>query len=197
MGMTLEQLELSYMESLLLQKVYDEVIADPRAVSDEEVTAYYEEHKADYSTEETRTARHILISPVSSSDGSSSTSEATADQWAVALDAARKVRTDLLGGAEWASEAAEYSDDPGTKDSGGDLGVVSRGQMVQEFEDAVVSLDVGELSQPVKTSYGYHIVEVTAITDAGQIPLDQVKDDIVWAKWIEKRKAELVIYLGG
>lgn len=197
MGMTLEQLEQSYWESALLQKVYEAVIADPRAVSEEEITTYYDEHEADYSTEETRTARHILISPLGNSDGSSNTSGATADQWAAALATAQKVRADLFGGAEWAGEAAQYSDDLGTKDSGGELGVVSRGQMVQEFEDAVFSLDVGELSQPVKTSYGYHIVEVMAIGDAGQIPLDQVKDEIVWAKWIEKRKAELVTYLGG
>ena len=75
------------------------------------------------------------------------------------------------------SKRKMYSDDPGSKATGGDLGTISKGEMVKEFEDAVFSLKKDEISEPVKTAYGYHIIQVTGITAAKQYTLDEVKPD--------------------
>ena len=208
----------SYKESMLLQKVYDEVTKDVTTVPDSDIQAYYDAHKTDYFVDETRTARHILIAPVAgrvdgttsttstssttsttapSSTGSSDSSSTTSDtstatasssttttaaptqaDWDSALQTANKVRADLVGGADWTVEAKTYSDDPGSNQKGGDLGPISKGEMVKEFEDAVFSLKLNEISQPVKTAYGYHVIQVTGITPAKQYTLDEVKTEI-------------------
>ena len=189
-------------------------------VPDADIAAYYEENKADYFVDETRTARHILISPAAkddagdtttSTDASTTTTTAapTEADWSAALAEAEKVRQELVGGGDWTEVAAEYSDDTGTKESGGDLGTVSKGQMVPEFEESVFSLAKDEISQPIKTTYGYHIIQVTGITEAKQYTLDEVKEDIssilvsdkqgeVWREWLAQTKTELqVVYKEG
>ncbi len=203
-GMTMEQLKRSYKESMLLQKVYDEVTKDSTTVPDTEIQAYYDSHKTEYFVDETRTARHILIAPdpgrvdgTTSTTSTSSTTSTTAGSststasssttttakptdadWNAALETANKVRADLVAGADWTAEAAKYSDDPGSKEKGGDLGTISKGEMVKEFEDAVFSLKKDEISQPVKTAYGYHVIQVTGINEAKQYTLDEVKEEI-------------------
>ncbi len=79
------------------------------------------------------------------------------------------VRQLLLSGQDFSKLAAQYSTDTGSKDKGGDLGWFPKGQMVPEFEAAAFSLKVGEISQPVKSTYGYHIIQVLA---HGSVPLD-------------------------
>ena len=247
-GMTLDQLKASYKESLLLQKVYDEVTKNVTTVPDADIQAYYDANKTTYYVAESRTARHILLTPVSgrvdattttttaasttsttaasttgASDDSSSTtsdtatatassttttSEPTQADWDSALEAAKLVRAQLVAGADWTIEAKMYSDDPGSSQVGGDLGTVPKGQMVQEFEDAVFSQKKDDISEPVKTAYGYHIIQVTSITEAKQYTLDEVKDDIkatllsdaktkAWQDWIGAQKTkQTVVYAG-
>ena len=109
-----------------------------------------------------------------------------------------------MAGADWTAEAKQYSDDTGTKDSGGDLGTITKGEMVPEFDQAVFSLKLNEISQPVKTQYGYHVIQVTAITPEKQQTLDDVKSEIqttlsdqaktkAWQDWITATKAELKV----
>jgi foldase protein PrsA len=226
-GVTMDQLKLSYKESMLLEKVYEEVTKDVTTVADKDIQAYYDAHTTDYFTPETRTARHILLAPeagrvdgttsttsasstTSTTAGSSSTASSsttttaapTDADWNSALTTAQKVRADLVGGADWTTEAATYSDDPGSSAKGGDLGAIAKGDMVQEFEDAVFSLTLNEISQPVKTAYGYHVIQVTGITPAKQSTLDEVKEQIkttllgsqkseTWRKWIEAQKTAI------
>jgi len=221
-------------EDTFLNSVYDEVTKDVTTVPDEEIAAYYEENKAKYVDDETRTARHILISATpdvsddastTSTDGSTSTtagssststestttstSAPTQADWDEAKATAEKVRADLVGGADWTKEAADYSDDTGTKDAGGDLGLVAKGAMVKEFEDSVFSLALNEISDPVKTVFGYHVIQVTGITEAKQYTLEEKKEEItttllnakkgdVFEQWLIDTKAELgVIYKEG
>jgi foldase protein PrsA len=229
--MTLDQLKeyfkasaLFEKETTFLQSVSDEVTKDVTTVPDEDIAAYYEANKQTaYFTDETRTVRHILISPkpagsesTTTTTGSSTTASSTTTtvaltdaDWAAAKTTADKVRADLVGGADWTKEAAQYSDDPGSKALGGDLGTVNKGVMVPEFEASVYSLGKDEISQPVKTSYGYHVIQVTGITPAKQSTLDEVKEEItstllnqkkyeVWNEWLTKTKAEIgVIYKEG
>jgi foldase protein PrsA len=224
--LTLDDLKLNYRESMLMQKVYDKVTADVATPTDAQISAYYDANKSLYYVEETRVARHILIAPggtetnppsttttvpwgssttTSSTTTSSSTTTTTVltdADWSAALATAQKVRALLAAGGDWTKLAAEYSDDPSSASVGGNLGTISKGQMVQEFEDAVFSLQLNEISQPIKTTYGYHVIQVTAITPANQKTLDESKDDIssklvsdektaAWTKWIADTKAEL------
>jgi len=214
---TLDQLKANYKESMLMQKVYEQVTAAVSEPTDEEIAAYYEQNKDNYYIEETRTARHILIAPdgeetndatstTGSNESSTTTTELTDADWADALATAEKVRDLLRAGGDWAQLAAEYSDDSGTADSGGELGVVEKGEMIQEFEDALFSLELNEISQPVKTAFGYHIIQVTTIDEARQETLEEVTEDIrstllsqkqkaAWTQWIAESKTELnVIY---
>ena len=213
-GITMDQLRSSYRESLLMQKAYDEVtksLTDAN-VTQAEIQTYYDANKSSFYTDETRTARHILIAPVkptttttvagstTSSSDTTTTAAPTDAQWAAALATAQQVRADLVAGADWKTEAAKYSDDTGTKDSGGELGSITKGEMVAEFDAAVFSQAVNEISQPIKTTYGYHVIQVESITPAKQSTVDEEKSTIVstllsnkkdamWEDWITKTRA--------
>jgi peptidyl-prolyl cis-trans isomerase C len=122
--------------------------------SDAELRKYFEEHKAEF---EQVHARHILIrvagSPVPLDIGKKDLSDAEG------LAKAQELRKKILAGADFAQVAAEESDD-GSKTAGGDLNFFRRGQMVPAFEQAAFAMKVGEISEPVKTPFGYHLIKV-------------------------------------
>jgi parvulin-like peptidyl-prolyl isomerase len=104
--------------------------------------------------------RHYLAQPI---PGGEDQSVATDDQWAAALERANGFRDEALEpDADWYVIAAD-SDDPGSRSKGGDLGWYdpTSGSFVAEFEDAIADLSVGEVSEPVKTQFGYHVIQVT------------------------------------
>jgi len=115
-------------------------------------------------------ARHILIQPqmptitpdqnVSAEERQKMFAEARAKAEEEAKAKAEKIYDELKGGKDFAEAAKEYSDDRSNKDKGGDLGAFARGMMVPEFEQAAFALQPGEISQPVKTPYGWHIIKV-------------------------------------
>ncbi len=210
-NLTLEQVQTYYQQLMLIQKVYVEV-TKAVTVPDADVSAYYDAHKASFFQNETRAVRHILIAPTTPSSSASSSASSTTTvapdpaQWAAALSKAQKVRQDLVAGADWQTEAAQYSDDAGTKSKGGDLGTFAKGQMVAEFDDAAFSLAVNEISQPIKTVYGYHIIQVTAINPGKQQTLADAKASIQttllsdkkkapWIDWLAKAKVELKVLI--
>jgi parvulin-like peptidyl-prolyl isomerase len=134
---------------------------------------------------------------------------ATQEEWDAARAEAEKVRSEIQNGADFITETEKYSDDEATREKGGDLGAVVRGQMVPDFEEAVFGLQKGGLSEPVKTQYGYHLIEVTDITPEKQLAYDQVKETIrsalfsqkqakTWEAWLAEKEAELgVTYRDG
>lgn len=142
----------------------DYLVLDPAeiaaniSVSDAQITAYYADNSQRFATPETREARHILVD-----------SEAEANE----------LRQKILAGEEFSQLAAEFSQDPGSAASGGDLGVVSRGVMVAPFEEAVFSQNLGDLSAPVETQFGWHLIEVTSISGGVVAPLEEVRDEVV------------------
>ncbi len=206
--LTLDQFRESLRERLLIDEMKAAVTKDV-TVSEEEVKAYYDSHKGDYTTPEARAARHILISPFATAAGGTGTITPTESDWEQAKAEAEKVRSEIQNGADFGTEARKYSDDEATRDAGGDLGTIVQGQMVPEFENAVFTLKKGELSRPVRTEYGYHLIQVTDITPEKQLPYDQVKEKIksallasrqtaTWDQWLKSAEDELgVTYRSG
>ena len=213
-NLTMAQLQASLKEQLLMQKAYEATTKDVTTVPEADIQSYYDANKAKYYTDETRNARHILIPPIPPVDASTTADASTAAttttttptdaDWAAAKIKADQVRAEVAGGLDFAEAAKKYSSDPGSKDAGGDLGVVTKGEMVAAFDAAVFSLPLNEISQPIKTEFGYHIIQVTAITPAKQQTLDEAKADITstllsaaqskaWQDWITATKAELKV----
>lgn len=89
---------------------------------------------------------------------------------------AKEIKAKLDKGEDFAKLAKQYSQDPGSASNGGDLGWFGPGKMVKEFEDAAYKLKVGEISDPVKTEYGYHIIKVTDKEE--KKPFNEMKDEI-------------------
>ncbi|QSZ27473.1 peptidylprolyl isomerase [Aceticella autotrophica] len=136
--------------NLLINKLIDGWTKDVK-ISDEEIKKYYESNKSQF---EVVKASHILVAD-----------EKTANE----------IYNKLMQGADFAQMAKQYSIDTSTKDKGGELGEFPRGTMVQEFDNAVFNLKAGEISKPVKTQFGYHIIKSEGITVKS---LDDVKDYI-------------------
>jgi parvulin-like peptidyl-prolyl isomerase len=122
-------------------------------------------------------ASHILLSVPE--DASDAVEQET-------LARAISITQELKNGADFATLAEQYSDDPGSAANGGDLGFFGRGMMVPEFEEAAYALDVGQISEPVRSQFGYHIIEVTA-KDQGEPDFDQWFQDRKTAAAIERR----------
>ena len=138
------------LEALVEQRILDDnAKADGIAVTQQQIDDRYVVDYGEYHT------RHILITP-SGDDAAVADANALAKATAIA-DQLKQAPMDQ---ALWNELAAQNSEDPGSKDSGGDLGFVGKGQFVKEFEDAVKTLQVGQVSDPVKSSYGYHVIQL-------------------------------------
>ena len=141
-------------------------------VEEDELRAYYEEHKDEFLEGEQANARHILIRVAPDAD-----EEARTDAELLANGVATIARS----GADFAELAAKHSQDPGSKDSGGDLGWFGRGRMVQEFEDAVFAAKPGEIVGPIKSQFGYHIIRVEGFRPEHQRPFEEVEEQVRFA----------------
>jgi parvulin-like peptidyl-prolyl isomerase len=105
----------------------------------------------------------LSIFLLASTDLLSQTNEtASAKQEKKALKQAQKLRKRLLKGADFHQLAEKFSNDPGSAPYGGEMGSVQFGQFVPEYDSAVLALEVGEISEPVRTKFGYHLIELIA-----------------------------------
>jgi peptidyl-prolyl cis-trans isomerase D len=137
-------------------------------VDEAALRARYEQEKARFMTGEQRLASHILINVPADADAAV---QKTAEQKVAALVAQAK-----QPGADFAALAKANSQDPGSKDSGGDLGWVDRGVMVKPFEDALFAMKAGEISGPVKTEFGYHVLQLREIKPGQGKSFEEVRD---------------------
>lgn len=147
-----------------------EDIAKEIQVTEEDLRNLYEEQKASFTSEERRKVSHILVT-VDTEGGK------TAEQ--AALAKINQIRERLAKGEDFAKVAKEMSDDPVSAQNGGDLGFITKGAMEQNFADAAFALKQGELSEPVKTSFGYHLIRVTELSPAKVKPFEEVKDELL------------------
>jgi peptidyl-prolyl cis-trans isomerase D len=148
---------------------------------DAELQAYYEQNKESYRTGESVRASHILIPVAAQADA---VSEETARARAAALV------EELRNGADFGTLARVNSADPGSAAQGGDVGFFSRGEMVPEFEQTAFGLTIGQVSDPVRKQFGFHILKVTEKRDAGYKPLSEVRSDIM-GKLAEKKASDV------
>ncbi len=116
----------------------------------QEIQQYFTAHQSEYSTPEQARSRHILIKVAAGADAQTD---------AAAKAKAEGILKQIQGGANFPYLAKKYSDDPGSKDSGGELGFSQRGRMVPEFDNAIFTQKIGD-TQIVKSQFGYHIVQV-------------------------------------
>jgi len=137
-------------------------------ITPKEMEDYYQNNREKFGQPKRIKVRHILIrfDPKDS------------EAMAKARKKAESIREEAMKGKDFAQLARQYSEDPGTKAQGGDLGYISRGQVVPEFEEAAFSLKVGGISNLVQTPYGFHILKVDEIQEAKIEPLEKVKNQI-------------------
>ncbi len=159
-----------YRSRLITEKLYREVAAERSQVGEEEILAYYQEHKDRFRQKERIRARQILILLPP---------KAGPEEEAEAEKKAKEVLAKVKAGEDFATLAKQYSEGP-TASRGGDLGFFSRGRMVPEFEEIAFSLEeVGDTSDVVRTKFGLHIIQLTGRQPARELALEDVKDRIV------------------
>jgi peptidyl-prolyl cis-trans isomerase C len=158
---------------LVIQRVMQEHQSAP--VTDEEVDQYYKSHPEEFSSDRVR-ASHILVK-----------------EEALAKEILGKLRADA---SQFAALAKEYSTDKSNSGNGGDLGFFGRGRMVKEFEDATFGLTQdGQISEVIKTRFGYHIIMRTGREDGALKPFDEVKNQIRIRLINDKRKTKTEQFL--
>jgi foldase protein PrsA len=178
-GYTVEDVRKDIEMNIKVEKLLEPQIE----ISEEEMKSFFEENKQMFATEEQVKARHILVD---------------------SEEQAKEIREKLLANEDFTELAKEYSLDTFTKEQGGDLGFFKRGQMVPEFEEAAFSLKVGEISEPIKSEYGYHIIKVEEKMEAKEADFGESKEKIkdmifqqkvptVYNEWIQEKFVEYEI----
>jgi peptidyl-prolyl cis-trans isomerase C len=158
----------------LISVLLEKQIEDKTKVTDQEVKEYYEKHKGELAGINQMRASHILVK---------------------SEDEAKKILARIKKGEDFAKIAEKSSLDTGTAKNGGDLGLFSQGQMVPEFESAAAKLKVGEISEPVKTRFGYHIIKVTDKKMGKPIEFEKIKNNIRQRLAAEKQKEFFDTYI--
>lgn len=143
-------------ENVLKQYAINKVLSSV-SLTEEDKKAFFEANKASFNKPETASAKHILV-----------------DDEEKANDILAKINS---GEVSFEDAAAQHSSCP-SKDAGGDLGNFSKGQMVPEFEEAVFSMNKGELRGPVKTQFGYHIIKLDDLQKGGESTYEEVEAEI-------------------
>jgi peptidyl-prolyl cis-trans isomerase C len=142
-------------------------------ISDEEARKFYDENPARFEQPERVRASHILLSTRDPATGEPLSDDQKAAKRKLAEELLRRARD----GEDFAKLAKEYSEDPGSKERGGEY-TFPRGVMVAEFESAAFSLKTNQISDIVTTSFGYHIIKLHEKIPARKIPFEEVRDDI-------------------
>jgi peptidyl-prolyl cis-trans isomerase C len=181
MGMTPEGFQREIENGMRFDALLAKHTTDVQTPTEAEIKAFYDANSSDFQQPEQIRASHILVT-VGKDDTPAVKSEKLAK--------ITKLRKDVVGGADFAQTATQYSDCP-SKERGGDLGYFGRGQMVPPFDAAAFALKVGDLSGIVTTDFGYHIIKVTDYKQARTITLDDARQDI--ASYLQNQQKQAVV----
>jgi parvulin-like peptidyl-prolyl isomerase len=172
-GMTDQEFNKKLEEQVMMMDLIDkEVTAKIPEITDQEIQKYFTDNKdkdKNLTVPEKVRIRHILVKVPNN---------ATQTDWDNALKKIKDLQKKIKGGADFADLATKNSDDTGSAKNGGDLGSFSRGMMVKEFENAAFALNVGQISEPVKTQFGYHLLKCEEKSVVQKRTLDESKDYI-------------------
>jgi parvulin-like peptidyl-prolyl isomerase len=178
-GLSEKQVRNDIRAQIISEKIFEQVTKDVK-VTDADIAAYYEKNKTQYSQPESRDVRHILVKTKKQAD---------------------ELYAQLQGGADFAALAKKYSEDTGSKANGGKL-TISKGQTVAPFDATAFLLKKNQISKPVKTEFGYHIIQPLSDTKAAKVtPLKDVKESIrqqlgqtkkneAMTKWVDELKKD-------
>ncbi|UCE80208.1 MAG: peptidylprolyl isomerase [Nitrospiraceae bacterium] len=158
----------------LISALFEQEVLEKSTVSDQEIRDFFESHQAEFSAPHEIKASHILVKTE---------------------EEAKQVLQRLKEGERFSEVAKAVSIDTASAVKGGDLGYFSRGQMVPEFEDAAFHLNTGEVSDPVKTPFGYHIIKVLDVKTGPAVEFEKVKDMIVQKITSDKQKTVFDTYI--
>ncbi len=185
-GMTLRDLKDLYRVSLVIEKLINQTVLSQIEIDDDEIDEYYYQNVASFQAASDQvSAQHILIR---AGDQFRTESEA--------LSIAEEIRQRAVDGEDFSELAVQYSEDLSVEDNQGNLGFFGRGMMVQEFEDAAFSLSVGEISEPILTDFGYHVILIIDKRNEGDIaPLSEVKEQIRNALLQERQQSAVEQYI--
>lgn len=147
----MERLKVNILKQYSLSKLFSTITITP-----EETRNYYDENKEQFEQAESIRASHILVE---------------------SADKANQIIAELQNGLSFADAAQQYSSCPSNA-QGGDLGFFTQGRMVPEFEEAAFALDTDEVSAPVETQFGFHVIKVTDKKESGITPFEEVQDQI-------------------
>lgn len=180
MGTSQAEFEESVADSLRIEAVLEARGVD--MPGPEQARSFYEENEDRFARPEEVRARHILIQVDAS---------ATDAQWEEGFERIQVVRASAVAeGADFAELAREHSEGPSAS-RGGDLGYFSRGRMVPAFESVVFEMDKGEVSEPVKTQFGWHLIELVDRREAGVVSFEEVREQLVRALKEQTVQAEV------
>jgi len=149
---------------LLIEKLC-EGLNDP---TEADMRAHFEANRESYVQPERASAQHILISPATEDDADRATAESRIES----------IRSKIEAGASFDDMAAAHSECPSGKQNGGSLGWFGRGMMVPEFDEAVFSMNVGELSDIIETQFGFHIIFKTGEDEGGEASFEESESKI-------------------
>ena len=168
-GSTPEELKKRIADDTKVTKMLVNITADVPNPEASEVKQYYDDNTSDFSVPESVTASHILVSTRDLTDDSE------IEKKKALIDQIRGKLLDKDSGSSFEDLASAHSDCP-SKAQGGDLGAFGRGRMDPVFEQAAFTQKVGDIGEPVKTGFGYHIIKVTEKQEAKQLAFEEVKD---------------------
>jgi peptidyl-prolyl cis-trans isomerase C len=153
-----------------IEKIIETRIIPEVKVTDDQANAFYTAHPDLFASPEQVRARHILVR----ADKNAEAAERSAARQRLA-----DIRQKAMAGEDFAALAQAHSEDPGSKEKGGDLGFFGRGSMVKPFEEASFALALNQISEIVETEYGYHLIQVTERKAAGTVSFQEAKPRIL------------------
>jgi len=162
-------------QNILRQQIILERAVAPQVhVSDADIKTYFTQHHAQFDTPERIRARHILVADPKTAD---------------------LIETKLKSGGNFADLAKQYSTDPSSKDKGGELGFFGRGTMVPAFQNAAFAMSAGQISAPVHSPFGYHVIQVEEIQPAKAATVASAHDQIVQALNQQQQAQQIPVFL--